>query len=120
MSKMRMPEMSVVRFNESDVIVASLVVRFDNYANTTPNDGAITVGGKTYTKNNSTIYGQNIFVELGYDYVGSNPNVEYGGASHLGQNALYTMIDNDHSATENQTVDGVYSWDGSRFVYVKQ
>ncbi len=48
MAKMRMAEMDVVRFNESDVIVASGVLKLSGFGDSKANTGSFTYKGNTY------------------------------------------------------------------------
>ena len=79
MSKMKMPEMSVVRFNESDVIVASLTAGFYNYANVGEGasyDGKVIINGVTYSlTSHSDQYNQDLFSSFDPS-IPSNPDIQ--------------------------------------------
>ena len=123
MSKMKAPKMDVVRFNESDVIVASSGITISKYADATANNGVIKFGefGEyTYTSQQATTYPtsnefyHNLWDEFGMN-PGTMPNVEYGEASY----SIDSLTSQEYRYG-NQNVslpDGFYSWDGvGRFI----
>ncbi|MBP3810775.1 MAG: hypothetical protein ILA15_08655 [Clostridiales bacterium] len=108
MSKMRMPEMSVVRFNESDVIVASSLT-VSNAADGGAHNLTVTRDGKTIFYNGqydaylndmskyyeTTSQGSYLF------YFGGNDPVSLDG-----------LRESDNNGTDYAGVDGDYYYDG--------
>lgn len=125
MSKMRMPEMSVVRFNESDVIVAS----------GSPMDKYVALRGwnDTTAKNGEVYYVEGSTETLIYNHSqsGSNTNRmnEYFGNGdtaytfYVGNTpwSFSTMINSDTNgaATGNTDMTGTYEWYGGS-IFKKQ
>ena len=65
MSKMIRPEMSVVRFKEADVIVASgLTMTWSNFGDGTAKNGVVTFNGKDYTISDTTAI-SNLYNDMG-------------------------------------------------------
>lgn len=112
-----MPEMDVVRFTESDVVVASIprTVSFQNFADGKARNGSVTYNGVTY----------------GW---GTAPRQADIFHSHLYSTALH-VINNSESNPDIQSLinyeagtglsadgvaDGDYVWDGLTSTYVKQ
>ena len=109
MSKMRKPEMSVVHFNESDVIVASSL--------TVSNAGDGTAHNLTVTRNNKTIFynGQyDAFVNDMSKYYGTTSQGSYlfyfGGADPV---SLSGLQESDNNGKPYTDVDGDYYYDGA-------
>ena len=107
-----MPEMSVVRFTESDVIVASLIVV--SYGE---NDGAhnltITRNDKTILYNNNS--SQHYDPYLSDDGYGDNPQFVFRGDNPFNY-SLSTMIENDNNGNPLLGINGEYLWVGGQFV----
>lgn len=114
-----MPEMSVVRFNESDVIVASAVpnsfsVKYFN--NGEKNDGVIITGNTTYGYPASGASGiSNIFESPFY---GSGRDI-MTREDHLGHTALDYLISNEGSTgwTADGAMDGYYEYNSRTNAY---
>ena len=65
MSKMNTPEMSVVRFKEADVIVASAVaMTWSGFGDGTPKNGVVNFNGTDYTISDKTAI-NNLFNAMG-------------------------------------------------------
>jgi hypothetical protein len=65
MSKMIRPEMSVVRFKEADVIVASgLTMTWSNFGDGTAKNGVVTFNGTDYTISDTTAI-SNLYNDMG-------------------------------------------------------
>ena len=104
MNKMNRPEMDVVRFIESDVIVASTgVLRISNFADYDSGNGMMNYKGVDYTYNNYSALGQALnrkttiqTTESGYEY------------------SYSTIFINEHEGGQVmegvQTADGDYYW----------
>ena len=115
MSKMKMPEMSVVRFNESDVIVASMPssIYVTNW-NKAGVNGTVTANNITYGFN--TAPGQVAIRDSIFDTTGASI------VTRDGQNINFhnlIEVESDHPYDDNpQGVDdGTYYWIASRRTY---
>ena len=65
MSKIIKPEMSVVRFKEADVIVASgLTMTWSKFGDNTPQNGVVTFNGTDYTISDNTAI-SNLYKDMG-------------------------------------------------------
>lgn len=111
-----MPEMGVVRFTESDVIVASMpsLVRFQHFDDGEAKNGSITYYGTTYGW--GTAQGQSdIFHSMLYD---SSVHVENNNGNNPD---IYSLVNYEASTglSADGVADGVYYWDGSS-TYVKK
>ena len=125
--KMEAPEMGVVRFNESDVIVASSVPRpapvpvpavhtatVRGITNKVPYDGEVTFQGVTYKDSGAL---DAAFAEEGLS------GVFQGYLSGRQMSSTFTthdMFDNDADPEIGIYAlvgNGVYTWNGSRFVH---
>ena len=115
MSKMKMPEMSVVRFNESDVIVASAPagtwIRLVKFGDGEQNTATITRGGNVIFSNihsqgfDPADYQLDDFTRYGGGYT-----FQTNGAGPVSLNGLIEM---DNTGSTNPGVDGYYEWDGN-------
>ena len=112
MSKMRMPEMSVVRFTESDVIVASSVLKtaalyqFDNGGT---NDAYIEAGGTTYYHTGSTNFDA---LEAAYSNVNDDTKFYWDvGAEQYGQATFSQLLGYDAgTSAQGNATDGNYDY----------
>ena len=123
MSKMRLPKMDVIRFNESDVIVASGAVR--KTANITgigrpEGDLGIILNGTTYTSvsNHGNEFSQVVgeYLGLGKDYFPENNQVFfYANGSYLNANNVLSY-DSPNMDTNGfyKPFNGDYYWDPTR------
>ena len=112
MSKMRMPEMSVVRFTESDVIVASLYL--SKSADGQAHNLTLTRNGVEIYKNGTTDYRNNISLYYG----GSGSEADYyfifDTSYSEGRHSLFSMADLDSSGSDvPNSMDGEYVWNGN-------
>lgn len=117
MSKMRMPEMSVVRFNESDVIVASTELQritLNNFGNGHANDASVTIGSDTYGNQQSSGYRYSDASALYYNFNG-NTQFKWDRNDGSGQNTFAQLLGFDTGSTSNSGVDGEYYWNGTYF-----
>ena len=112
MSKMRMPEMDVVRFQESDVIVASGMpqkITFTNFNDGAAGNGTVSYGGKTYGWKTSE--GQsNILDSILY---GSGAMVETAKGTSSNFDTLVSYEGSSGWGSEDGVANGDYVWDGS-------
>ena len=125
MTKFHAPQMSVIRFNESDVIVASnglgKTLTILGYGNTEPGDATFTIGnGDPWTS--SQVYGNSAFTTAVNDFLGgnyfSNNNEIYMGYIDSSGNAHSQTIDNiaynDINGDEKKAIrtrlNGVFTW----------
>ena len=116
MSKMTMPEMSVVRFQESDVIVASAIVL--SGANDTDKHNLTITRYGTPIFSNSQQDGFNYLSDYGYN---SDPNFYWSSQQGTSPYDLHSLITSDNNGDDyNDTVDGKYYWDGANFVRSRQ
>ena len=117
MSKMKMPEMSVVRFEECDVICASTGIRLNKFGNGLNGDAYVTYNGVDYGNtqgggrdlsafynafNNDHNTGINEYTKIGFE-TGEGGYIDFYGAQAL---------DNAGATSE---IDGPYVWNGSMF-----
>ena len=122
MSKMVTPEMSVIRFKEADVIVASGAVpktmTMATFGNTFAGDGTVTYNGTTYTINSQSSI-NSLFAAMAPLGVTPDTQAVYnkkGDSTNLGH--LYEVeanIDGTHptgSATSSWNATFVYGDDG--------
>ena len=110
MSKMRMPEMEVVRFKENDVIVAS-VYTLSNAGNGKPNDLTVTrvSDGKVFynaVRGRSHVDYMSRFGGFGASFFYSAYNDPY---------TFSTLVENDDHGNPVSDVDGDYLWTGGSF-----
>ena len=118
MSKMRAPEMDVIRFNESDVIVASVsvpagVLRVSGMADL-DEIGAFAVGNQIYYTNNIPEDFYSILNSaLDPDRNRINPNTVLYHSTDDGPRGMYirNLIKYD-SSTSLPGYDGDYEWPG--------
>ena len=122
MSKMRKPEMSVVRFSEDDIIVASTGLRLNKYGDGTPHNAYITFNGQNY---GNSVYGYD-YDRLYRDYNAENPgvglseNTNFGwDGSGSGENTLSAILQKDNT-TDHSSCDGYYIWTGEGFSWSHQ
>lgn len=115
-----MPEMSVVRFTESDVIVASspvgpMQMALRKYGDGTPGNGYVEYMGRHYGSTQSTTVGD---VNAFYEAFNANNDTSIGDSTSVGYSSGYidfhAVLGFDNSDTVN-TVDGVYEWNGREF-----
>ena len=114
---MRMPEMSVVRFEESDIICASAPVGtriyLSQWANGDRLDGKIELqgpGGRVLFYNSQ----QDPVNDMSL-YFGNGNYSFYDDPTHPVAYYMDTLINNDAHDPENPSngADGYYSWDGN-------
>ena len=120
MSKMRVPEMDVVRFKESDVIVASgaKTMTISNFGDRINLNGRFTFGSFSYTNRD---------VHNNFESFKSDFN-SYFGANIQYRNQIVFDFDNAISydlsylvrrevvdSAANNICNGTYSWDGVKF-----
>ena len=117
MSKMRMPEMSVVRFEESDVICASVgaLVKVNNFGDGTRWNGTITRGKEEVFSNVHSEGGSSALVITGFapDSDGGYTFIYNEGSNPWTQSSLSQLVGFDDSTSENNNVDGVYVYNGN-------
>ena len=123
MSKMTKPTVGVVRFTESDVIVASGIMRVTGLGDGTPRTGTFAFGKRNYTA--SDIYGDGdynptFFSEFnayfGTDYTDADPIMVRG-------ESLKVLVSNemdDTSASSQDWYNGTYRWNGTYFDRISQ
>ena len=125
MSKMKMPEMSVVRFTESDVICSStyipLTMTIAHW-----NDGIITNGNVTFKEGDVTTTYSYQNRNIGDTFLFHSPYADYqievagGGTTTFGMLTRHEGT-NPYEGT-NGPLDGSYTWNSQTHVfdYVKQ
>ncbi len=119
MSKMVMPEMNVVRFQESDVIVASSnVLYLSGFNDTTHYNGVMTFNGITAQYNNES---GNTLGELGtaINNAGFGNHIQAKTTDNM-DNILEHLIEFDWSENSEFKVtaeDGGYTWNGSMWMH---
>lgn len=108
MSKMRVPEMDVVRFKENDVIVASgglpnffIVTGFND---SIPGNGIIKYNGVIYNKSNYTD-----LIDFLADQTDYDSYVKYQDMSQT----IYRLFKRSDGTSAAGYVDGTYVWDAS-------
>jgi len=108
MSKMRVPKMDVVRFKESDVIVASgglpNFIKVAGFNDNISGNGTIEYNGVTYDKTNYSVLIDFLTAQTDYD-----SNVKYQSMSQT-INKLFARHDGTNAGGY---VDGTYVWDAS-------
>ena len=109
MSKMRMPEMSVVRFNESDVIVAS-TVEVLNWTNQVAFDGVIKRGNAVIYNHTESGRQTDHFTGL----YGTNPRF-YPDEDDSHAFDLSYLIQSDNTAGTLNDTNGTYEWINGAF-----
>lgn len=127
---MKKPEMEVVRFNESDVIVASgpvpvlhtTVVR--GFNNEIPHDGEVSFQGITYKDAgalNSALSENGLSGTFQGWMPGKTIKVTYTSEDmfFFDYNADQDYFDDDGNKIETSILlpDGIYAWNGSRFTH---
>lgn len=119
MSKMRMPEMDAVRFQESDVIVASNVLNLKFYSNKVAGDGEITYKGTTYYTKDGEASFSALFDALGGRETGAKTNltITSTGVDHAIEDVFYFESGEEQYHTQVITNDGDYIWNGSSWRY---
>lgn len=113
MSKMRMPEMDVVRFQESDVIVASSFLssvglyQFDNGAT---NDAYIEADGKTYHHTGSPNFDD---AEVAFSNLNGSTKFYWSvsGGHDYGQATFDQLLGYDAgTSAQSGATDGIYGY----------
>ena len=113
MSKMVAPKMDVVRFRESDVIVASGVLRFTNFSDTVRANGQVSYNGHTYDTSNYPTRVDAFINALG--------NKAYIVPTTTGiSEGVDNLLSYEYNREESVTADGDYYWDGSVWRYKAQ
>ena len=118
MSKMTKPTVGVVRFQESDVIVASTLILTnysDNKTSAGVGNGSITYGGNTYF----TTGGDPVFSQLTAALGDKNKVTMTSSNESINIESVFYFENNDNSQYYRQveTNDGIYGWDGSSWVW---
>ena len=116
MTKMRKPNMNIVRFTESDVIVASF--RLTGMGNGAE-DGKFWYGNNSYSVTSTATRAP--FYDAFYNGTGISINdmtpVYYnGGGQYPIEGTISSAVDFDTDG-EHSYVNGTYYWDGSSFRY---
>ena len=109
MSKMKKPEMSVVRFKESDVIVASgtgaKTVSFTKLGNKTAGDGIATYNGVDYVMSGSAVD----FLTA----VGATTNAGINnGTKTISVNHLFS-VESSGTGVSSKNWNGTYTYDAN-------
>ncbi len=113
MSKMVTPEMDVVRFRESDVIVASGVLRFTNFNDTVRANGQVSYNGHTYDTSKYPALVTDFLNALGgKDYIVSTTTGIREGVDNL--------LSYEYNKEESVTADGDYIWNGLSWIHKAQ
>ena len=117
-----MPEMSVVRFTESDVIVASAGFRLIQYGNGVEGDGYVLYNNQKYGTRQPG--GSSFPTALYDDFNNDNPGVGFsddtnfhwqnGSGTWSTQN--FAWIYGQDNTDASSSVDGYYHWSGTEFV----
>ena len=130
MTKFTAPQMSVIRFNESDVIVASngvgKTLTISGTYNNTSNDALYVLGNGQSFNDNQVLY-DSAFISTINSYIGGvnfatsgEIQLEKMGKKYVtGSCSLYGLALNDMNRADDEygyNYNGVYTWDGSRFV----
>ena len=108
---MKKVEMEVVRFTESDVIVASTII-VSNVENRVGHDMTITRNGVTILSNNNTAPGYD--TSLAEDGYGSNPQFAWSSESSSFY-SLSSLLEGDNNGNPISGVDGEYVWSNGAF-----
>ena len=117
MSKMKMPEMDVVRFNESDVIVASgdpKTFSLIKVGNGISGDSRIIYMGQEYTDSD----GQAL-ADLLNEAVSGSCNPSSGPVDQL-TGRYFTWVLRNEDSTSSYDRDGTYEYSGRGFSWVKK
>lgn len=113
MSKMKMPEMRVVRFNESDVIVASFSLH--NYGDGKAHNAYVSYNGRHYGNySGSGRTYDDLFTQFSAENPGtfnSETGFGWGDQSYV---AFSVIMGYDNSDAKSG-VDGSYNWNGTTF-----
>ncbi len=117
MTKMKMPELNIVRFNESDVIVASGGVPMGPlgiYGFTTQETGRMTYNDIDYTNSNKA----DLIAALGSGYTTVYANARHNSEGDLpaqDRDISNMFFNNQGSSTFSDvaTSDGAYYWNSS-------
>lgn len=126
MSKMTAPKMDVIRFNESDVIVASIggkTITIDGLGNKIANDATFIIGdGDPWTSrqvNSNSAFTTALNEYLGGNYFSNNDEIIVGfyeDGSFLGNRITYyashDMV-NDTSGYVSRNLNGILEWNSS-------
>ena len=133
MTKFHTPQMSVIRFNESDVIVASngigKTLTISGLGNTASVDGLFVLGnGRSLTS--EQMKDGNLFLStfnnyLGTSYTGRSSFTAYveNEDGTIGNTAVYTLASMDRKSDDSSSYamyNVTYTWNGSRFEYHQQ
>ena len=116
MSKMRMPEMDVVRFQESDVIVASGYYHLFNAGDVTGYNLQVDdPSGNTIFSNS-----QNSPVDEMGSFKYSDGNVYFRYSASDNPYSLKTLTENDSHEipTQVSSVDGYYTWSAEQSIFI--
>ena len=112
-----MPEMSVVRFNESDVIVASRSLTLHKYGDGSRGNAYVTYNGITYGTQQQAggSFPDNLYQAFNGDKLGANFNgsTDFHWEGDSTQN--FTWIIGQDNTNSTSSVDGTYWWNGSSF-----
>ena len=110
---MRMPEMNVVRFTESDVIVASgktlTSMYCMNFDNTSTGDAYVVVGSDTYRRTGSPNFSD---LDAAYSNLTNSTKIYWDdGKGGYGQSdwSAFQQMDSNTSASGQHT-DGTFVW----------
>ena len=131
MTKMSTPQMSVIRFNESDVIVASnglgKTLTISGTYNNISNDALYVLGNGKEFNDNQVISTDSSFISdinsyLGGENFSSSLEIQLarmGKKNLINICFLFGLAANDMNTADaniNYDLDGSYSWNGSSFV----
>lgn len=122
MRKMKTPEMDVIRFDESDVIVASGggtvpagILRVSGLDNYEAGDGKFAFGTHSYTTgtmDSADFYNQlNDTFQSSWGTISNSTSLNYDG----GGTSLGWAIGDDLKGSNAWGLDGDYTWNGSSF-----
>ena len=123
MRKMKMPEMDVVRFNESDVIVASgdpKTFALINMGNGIAGDSRIIYMGDEYT---DSYQDTQALTALLNEAVPGSCNTFYGPADKLSYSFFQTVMHSEEDTTVDSHYgdrNGTYEYSRSDFYWVKK
>ena len=104
MSKMRMPEMDVVRFQESDVIVASSI-RIINVEDTVKKNAEV--------YRNDVLVGSNLDGSFTSFFNSYSPSTTFYRGNDDSPFALDTIVNDDRSGVSVPDFDGTYAYQGN-------
>ncbi|WP_295152421.1 hypothetical protein [uncultured Ruminococcus sp.] len=108
MSRLRTPEVEVIRFNEADVIVASGTLRLTNFTDSEPKNATGVYKGYTYVNDGSGDI--NAFISyINQDHPG---DINVDNANGMSGNIGFVFL-NEETQTD---YDGIYTWSDGRFV----